>query len=244
MEVNDSVGDDITANRGSWSFYDIKHNNFQDHVLKSVPGYSKGHDYITCLSDYFVSSDSQVYDIGCSTGSLIAKLSKYHANKKSVHFIGIEPCSGFEEEFLTNISSLNRENHSFEFLQASIEDVELKKADLFISYYTLQFIHPRVRQSIVNSIYESLNWGGGFFLFEKVRGVDARFHEMINLAYLEYKKTVGYTDQEIISKMFSLKGVLEPFSSNENFNFLKRAGFKDITIISKDLCFEGVLAIK
>ena len=44
--------------------------------------------------------------------------------------------------------------------------------------------------------------------------------------------------------MFSLKGVLEPFSSNENFNFLKRAGFKDITIISKDLCFEGVLAIK
>ena len=71
-----------------------------------------------------------------------------------------------------------------------------------------------------------------------------RFHEMINMTYLEYKSSVGYTNDEIISKMFSLKGVLEPYSSNENMNFLKRAGFKDMTIIYKNLCFEGILAIK
>ena len=67
---------------------------------------------------------------------------------------------------------------------------------------------------------------------------------MINLAYLEYKKSKGFTNDEIISKMFSLKGVLEPYSSKENYNFLERAGFKDITIIFKNLCFEGLLAIK
>ena len=138
----------------------------------------------------------------------------------------------------------NQLNHSYEFIESLVEDTELSESDLFISYYTLQFIHPRVRQLIVDKIYNSLHWGGGFFLFEKVRGIDARFHEMINLAYLEYKQSVGYSDEEIISKMFSLKGVLEPFSSNENRNFLKRAGFKDISTISKDLCFEGILAIK
>ena len=244
MKSKNSVGDEITANRGNWSFHDIKHNNFQDHVLKSVPGYSKGHEYITFLSDYFISNKSIVYDIGCSTGSLISRLSKYHKNKKGVNFIGIEPCVGFQDEFISNTSSLNQENHTFDFIESSVEDIQLQKSDLVISYYTIQFIHPRERQEIVNSIYESLNWGGGFFLFEKVRGVDARFHEMINLAYLEYKKTVGYSDEEIISKMFSLKGVLEPFSSNENKKFLERAGFRDISIISKDLCFEGLLAIK
>ena len=49
--------------------------------------------------------------------------------------------------------------------------------------------------------------------------------------------------KKLFQKCFS-KGVLEPFSSNENRNFLKRAGFKDISTISKDLCFEGILAIK
>ena len=102
----------------------------------------------------------------------------------------------------------------------------------------------KYRQKIINMIFSKLNWGGGFFFFEKVRGIDARFHEMINMTYLEYKSSVGYTNDEIISKMFSLKGVLEPYSSNENMNFLKRAGFKDMTIIYKNLCFEGILAIK
>jgi len=61
---------------------------------------------------------------------------------------------------------------------------------------------------------------------------------------LEYKKSIGFTNDEIISKMFSLKGVLEPYSSKENYNFLERAGFKDITTVFKNLCFEGLLAIK
>jgi tRNA (cmo5U34)-methyltransferase len=86
--------------------------------------------------------------------------------------------------------------------------------------------------------------GWRLFLFEKVRGVDARFHDMLNLAYLEYKSKSGYTYEEILGKMFSLKGVLEPFTTTENFKFLERAGFKDFTIVYKNLCFEGILAIK
>ena len=239
-----SVGDSIAAERGLWSFDTIDHKRFEDHVSKSVPGYLKGHEYITFLSDYFVSENSVIYDIGCSTGSLIAKLSNYHANKKGLQFIGIEPSPGFHDIFKSNTSSSLNSNHSFEFMEASVQDIELQQSDLFISYYTVQFIPPKFRQKIFDTIYNSLNWGGGLFLFEKVRGIDARFHEMINLAYLEYKQSQGYSSDEILSKMFSLKGVLEPFSSSENINFLERAGFKDIATISKDLCFEGLLAIK
>ena len=49
---------------------------------------------------------------------------------------------------------------------------------------------------------------------------------------------------EIMSKTLSLKGVMEPFSSEANLEFMKRAGFKDIIPIQKYLCFEGWLAIK
>ena len=49
---------------------------------------------------------------------------------------------------------------------------------------------------------------------------------------------------EIINKSRSLKGVLEPFSSNANLQMLKRSGFKDIFTVFKYHCFEGWLAIK
>ena len=87
------------------------------------------------------------------------------------------------------------------------------KADLIICYYTVQFVSPRVRQLLFDKIYERLNWGGGFILFEKVRGPDARFQDMASLVYQNFKRQQGFTPDEIMNKAESLKGVLEPFST-------------------------------
>jgi tRNA (cmo5U34)-methyltransferase len=81
-------------------------------------------------------------------------------------------------------------------------------------------------------------------LFEKVRGPDARFQDIITILYNEFKINQGYTPDDIWAKSISLKGVLEPFSSQGNIDMLKRAGFLDINTIQKFLCFEGFLAIK
>ena len=86
--------------------------------------------------------------------------------------------------------------------------------------------------------------GWGIFFAEKVRSYDARTQEMSNEIYKEWKKTKGFTDEEINSKTKSLKSVLDPFSSNGNIAMLKRAGFKDFSVIGKFICFEIVLAIK
>jgi len=113
-----------------------------------------------------------------------------------------------------------------------------------VAYYTIQFIPPRRRQLIIDKIYQSLNWGGAFLLFEKVRGPDARFQELLNGLYTDFKLKNGYSPDEIISKTRSLKGILEPFSVQGNLDLLKRAGFSDVTSIMKYICFEGFLAIK
>jgi tRNA (cmo5U34)-methyltransferase len=47
-----------------------------------------------------------------------------------------------------------------------------------------------------------------------------------------------------MAKTRSLKGVLEPFSTQGNIQLLKRSGFKDIMTVFKYGCFEGFLAIK
>ena len=61
---------------------------------------------------------------------------------------------------------------------------------------------------------------------------------------MEYKLEQGYSADEIIAKAKSLKGILEPFSTEGNVDMLKRAGFVDILSIQKYMNFEGFLAIK
>ena len=81
-------------------------------------------------------------------------------------------------------------------------------------------------------------------MFEKVRGPDARFQDMSVALYNDFKSKNGFSADEILNKTSSLKGVLEPFSTEGNLGLLRRAGFTDIMSVMKWVCFEGFLAIK
>jgi tRNA (cmo5U34)-methyltransferase len=89
-----------------------------------------------------------------------------------------------------------------------------------------------------------LNWGGALVLFEKVRASDARFQDIATGLYVEHKLRNGFELSETAAKTRSLKGVLEPFSTQGNLDLLRRGGFTDVMTISKFICFEGFLAIK
>ena len=131
-----------------------------------------------------------------------------------------------------------------EFLTEDINLMKLEKTNLIICYYLIQFIKPHLRQELIDNIYKSLHWGGCLILFEKVRGSDARFQDLLSALYNDYKFSRGYSVDEINSKSLSLRGVLEPFSRSGNIDMLKRAGFVDIESIFKYICFEGFIAIK
>ena len=89
---------------------------------------------------------------------------------------------------------------------------------------------------MVNKIFKGLNWGGAFFMVEKVRGPDARFQDILSQIFLEFKVSKGFSPSQILSKSRSLKGVLEPFSTKGNLDILKRAGFKDtVTVLNTDV---------
>jgi len=233
------VGDGLNAKNAQWSFGGDTHKTFDAHVSKSVPFYNDGHSIIEEVSDFFLSDGSLVYDIGCSTGTLLEKLAIRNINKK-IQFIGCEPEIGMTHTAIEKC----KKHKNISIVSESILDLPMEKSDLISSYYTIQFLHPSIRQDVFDKIYNSLNWGGAFIFFEKVRAPDARFQDMMSLIYNEYKFSQGYTSQEVITKSKSLKGVLEPFSSQGNIDLASRAGFKDIMSVFKYICFEGFLAIK
>jgi tRNA (cmo5U34)-methyltransferase len=160
--------------------------------------------------------------------------------KPGIRWIGIDAVEPMvrkataETEGLPNVT----------FVEEDVVTFDFEKADLIVSYYCVQFILPRLRQELFNRIYDRLNWSGAFLLFEKVRGPDARFQDMLISLYNEYKTQNGFNADEILNKTASLKGVLEPFSTEGNLGLLRRAGFTDIMTVMKYLSFEGFLAIK
>ena len=230
------AGDSISKSNSSWSFSGIDLDDFDSHISKSVPCYGQAHDIGLWLSDFFCKQNSVVYDIGSSSGTFLNKLSQRH-DSKQLSLNGIE---SVEDMYLRSAKKFPHVN----FYNCDATSFEYQPSDFISSYFTVQFIPPPVRQHLIQSIYNTLNWGGCFLMFEKVRAPDARFHDYITQMYVEYKLDQGYSSENIISKSRSLKGVLEPFSSNGNLGLLNRAGFTDVCTVFKFLCFEGVIAIK
>ena len=238
-----SAGDKIITENASWSFGNKVPKNFTKHISKSVPYYNDGHEIISEISDFFLKEKSICYDLGCSTGTLINKISNRHTNK-SINFIGIDSIKPMIVQAKQENKINKNINNKIKYQQSDIKNFSFKKSDLIISYFTIQFIEPKFRQNLINKIYKSLNWGGGFIMFEKIRASDARFQDMFSIVYNDFKLKNGFSPSEIIHKTKSLKGIMEPFSDFGNRGLLKRAGFIDTIAIFQWLSFKGYLCIK
>ena len=235
-------GDKILTENANWSFKGSVVKKFDGHISKSVPLYETTHELYLNLSDFFLMDKSKIIDIGCSTGTFLNKIYLRHDKNKIDKKIYYQGYDNVKEmiSFAKKKNKLNRIN----FYNKDIEKINFSNSAIISSFYTIQFINPKKRQLIIDKIFKGLNWGGAFFMVEKVRGPDARFQDYLTHIYNDYKLAQGYSKEEIFSKSMSLKGILEPFSTKGNTDMLKRAGFKDIIIIFKYGCFEGYLAIK
>jgi len=239
-KIAEAAGDGIAVKPARWTFSGNVAEKFDSHVSRSVPLYESGHDLTVKLSDFFIKPDSTVYELGASTGGLLRKLADRHSDQKNVRFFGLE----IEPDMVGHAKKAHADVPNMFFHVCRAETFEFEKSDFITSHYTIQFISPKFRQELFDRVYEALEWGGAFVLFEKVRANDARFQDIFSTLYNEFKIDNGYDLSEILSKTLSLKGVMEPFSSEANVDFMRRAGFTDIVPIQKYLCFEGWLAIK
>ena len=236
------VGSNIKASGvGGFSFKGSTAKYFEEHIIKSIPLFEETHKLISKLSVFFISNKSIIYDLGCSTGMASRAIVDLNCNKNFT-ILGLD--SSKDMISIAKKKSNKIYKNKIKYFCCDVLKKKFKQSDLIISNYFIQFVHPKKRQLIFDKIYKSLNYGGGFIFFEKTRGPDARFQDMFTQLYNEYKIEEGFTEKEILNKSKSIRGFLEPFTESENFNFLKRAGFKDYVTIFKYYSFQGFLAIK
>lgn len=235
MEYGNGI--DISDGR-QWSFENNVASHFDDHVKLSVPLYDEGHDLVCYLSDFFMGDDAVVYEIGCSTGTLINKIYNRHHTKRRVTYIGIEP---FEEMIVV---AREKSDKNIEFIQDFVENIEFKKCNLILSYYCMQFIAPQDRIEVYKKMYNALTPGSALILFEKEIIDNSEINKIVSSVYLKFKINNGFNPDEVLAKQFSLEGVMKSNTHCKNKEVLEEIGFESVETVMKYGEFNGYLCIK
>ena len=63
---------------------------FDNHIEHSIRGYTDLVNDVLKISEYFVENNSEVIDIGCSTGKLLKSMINQNTFAPSARYIGIE----------------------------------------------------------------------------------------------------------------------------------------------------------
>lgn len=224
--------------KAAWHFNRENAGKFDDHVVRSIPWYQEGHDLVLKFSEFFVKDGDVIYDLGCSTGKLSCALAEYHQHRNLTVI-------GLDESKDMILEARKREGaEAVTFINENILDHAYRPTNLMIAYYTIQFMPLSQRKEMLKKIHRHLQPGGALLLFEKTRAQSALVDNMFSTLLTEFKLEQGQSADEIVAKLLSLKGVLDPSYSEDVRKHLKASGFRTIERIFKCNSFEGFLAIK
>jgi len=223
-------------------FDDAVVNVFEDMIGRSVPGYATLLAMFPVLAQYFVSSGSRCYDLGCSLGASTLAI-QHGINVSDVEIIALDNSSSMIKKCRTLMSEYKSQTQ-VNVKQADICEHEISHASLVIMNFTLQFIPESQRDNLIKKIFSGLDNGGAFVLSEKIKfNEDAQQNRLTSLHHA-FKKTNGYSDLEISQKRSALDNVLIAESVEQHIARLKRSGFSEVTVWFQCFNFVSFLAIK
>lgn len=215
---------------------------FDDMVSRSVPFYDEMQRMTAQLAGDFAMPNTNLYDIGCSTGTTLLALD--HFIDQSVRFVGIDNSPEMlAEAHKKAANAVTKRMIQFEKSDMHGE-IKMENASVITLLLTLQFVRPLHRERIMRSIYEGLNENGALILIEKLTSEDTVFNRLFINHYYDYKRKNGYSEIEISKKREALENVLIPYRMEENFELLRYAGFRRIEVFFRWYNFCGIIAVK
>ena len=231
MELH--TDDKIISKQSNWVFDEHVAPEFDKHVRKSVPNYVHVQELAETFSDWFTYPNCSVIDFGASTGETLRRIKRRHS--KALNLVGYD-------------------NSQAMINQAKLKGIDITFADLEkplvfpnfaygVSLYTLQFLRPDTRNSLLKRIYHCLDNAGGMFVVEKVLGSTAQMQDILQQLYWEMKARNGFSSEQIINKAKALRGCMYPKTITDNEEEFRSVGFNS-EIVFKESQFCGWLLTK
>ena len=219
---------------------------FDEHIEKSIRGYSNLLEDVISLSRYFVENDTTIVDIGCSTGKLTKAMIEYNQDHcDNANWIGVEIADGFSDDLKKRYEEITKEDKTIdvEFIMEDIRDFEFEECSLVTSIFTLQFMPKADRKELLQNIYNGLNCGGAYIFAEKTVCENALVQDMITFNYYDYKRK-SFDTEDIMDKERTLRHMMKPNTWREIEDMLLDVGFNVVQPFWRNHAFVGAIAIK
>ena len=115
---------------------------FDEHIEKSIRGYSQLIEDVVSLSRYFIERGTSVIDIGCSTGKMTKALIDYNLDHcdRGVEYIGLENADGFQKDLMKREKQIKKYYSNVEFRNDDARYYDYNDCSLITSIFTLQFM--------------------------------------------------------------------------------------------------------
>ena len=215
---------------------------FPDMIQRSVPGYSAILSMIGDISEQYAQNNSFCYDLGCSLGA--ATLAMRHAiTANNCHIVSVDNSPAMTQRCQANIDN-DTQTVPVTIHCADIQAIPIKQASIVVLNFTLQFIEPKARQSLLQRIYDGLLPNGILIISEKVHFTDAPHQTMMTELYHNFKRVNGYSDLEIAQKRTALENVLRTDSIDTHRDRLTQCGFTSADVWFQCFSFCSLIAIK
>lgn len=215
---------------------------FDDMLGRSVPLYQELQRMIGEISAEFAKDGTNVYDLGCSTGTTLMVLDR--AINKNVKLVGVDYSQDMLNKGKERLCG-KKMSKACELIRADLnKPFVIENASVVLLNLTLQFVRPLCRDNLIRQIFNGLVDKGCLILVEKVLGNNPDYNQAFVKFYYDMKRRHGYSELEIARKREALENVLIPYRVDENSQLLIRNGFASFDIFYKWHNFCGIMAAK
>ncbi len=215
---------------------------FPDMINRSVPGYASIVSSIGLLASEKAQANSLCYDLGCSLGA-VALAMRQNIRHPDCRIVAVDNARAMVEGCRKNIDA-DASQLEVEVRCADVVETEIENASIVALNFTLQFIEPGLRASLIERIFTGLRPGGILVLSEKLEFDDPRIRQLHIDMHHSFKRANGYSDLEISQKRNALEKVLIPETLETHKLRLRKAGFSSVELWFQCFNFASLVAIK
>jgi tRNA (cmo5U34)-methyltransferase len=215
---------------------------FPNMISRSVPGYKTIIDTIGRLSQRYATDNSTVYDLGCSLGAATLAM-RQGITAKNCKIIGVDNSAAMVERCKMHVNAFKGQT-PVEIIEGNLQDIVIENASMVVLNFTLQFIEPEQRQSLISHIAKGLNPGGLLLISEKISDNDEVCRDLLTDLHHDFKRANGYSDLEIAQKRTALEKVMLIDTFEVHKDRLTQAGFSHISPWFQCFNFFSLIAIK
>jgi len=223
-------------------FDDKVANVFPDMIRRSVPGYETIISQLCVFARQFASAGSRIYDLGCSTAASSLALARGMSQLNDYQLIAVDNSAAMLQQARHNLG--DRVAGTLHLVCADINDIGIADASLVCLNFTLQFIAPSRRQSLLQKIYNGLQPGGVLILSEKLLFENDAEQQFMQHMHMAFKRENAYSELEIAQKRNALENVLHPETLATHLSRLRDCGFDRVYPWFQDFNFASIVAIK